>query len=82
MKKKIFAIIAAMMMMAAPAMAQIVILDDEEYYGNRQQGDPSLFVDLPGINNSGEDWYTPVGEGIAVLTVLAGAYLVGKRKKD
>ena len=41
-----------------------------------------LSVDLPGIYDSGEDWFTPVGEGIFVLAGLAGAYLVGKRRKE
>ena len=33
-------------------------------------------------HNSGEDWYTPVGSGSVLLIGLAGAYLLGKRKKD
>ena len=81
MKKKIFAIATLLMLAAAPAMAQVFIMDEDEWNGNRV-GKTSMDVDLPGIYNSGEDWYTPVGEGIVVLAGLAGAYLLGKRKKE
>ena len=83
MKKRIIAIAAALMMATAPAMAQVFIMEEDDYNGKRQNT-PSgqLSVDLPGIYNSGEDWFTPVGEGIFVLAGLAGAYLVGKRRKE
>lgn len=83
MKKRIIAIAAVLMMATAPAMAQVFIMEEDDYNGKRQNT-PSgqLSVDLPGIYNSGEDWYTPVGEGIFVLAGLAGAYLVGKRRKE
>ena len=83
MKKRIIAIAAALMMASAPAMAQVFIMEEDDYNGKRQNT-PSgqLSVDLPGIYNSGEDWFTPVGEGIFVLAGLAGAYLVGKRRKE
>ena len=81
MKKRIIAIAAALMMATAPAMAQVFIMEEDDYNGNRV-GTTSLDVDLPGVYDSGEDWFTPVGEGIFVLAGLAGAYLVGKRRKE
>ncbi len=78
--KKLIAIIAALMLATAPAMAQVFIMDEDEYNNNRA-GSSELNIDLPGWYDSGEDWYTPVGEGIVVLAGLAGAYLLGKRKK-
>ena len=83
MKKRIIAMAAALMMATAPAMAQVFIMEEDDYNGKRQNT-PSgqLSVDLPGIYDSGEDWFTPVGEGIFVLAGLAGAYLVGKRRKE
>lgn len=69
------------MLAAAPAMAQIFIMDDDEY-NNRGYGDDKLIVDNPQVYNSGQDWFTPVGEGVFVLAGLAGAYLLGKRKKE
>lgn len=83
MKKRIIAMAAALMMATAPAMAQVFIMEEDDYIGKRQNT-PSgqLSVELPGIYDSGEDWYTPVGEGLLVLAGLAGAYLVGKRRKE
>ena len=69
-----------MMMFAAPVMAQ-VFLDDEDINGNRA-GSSSMNIPNPGQYDSGDDWYAPVGEGIFVLAGLAGAYLLGKRKKE
>lgn len=36
---------------------------------------------LPGHGESG-DQPAPIGSGIAVLTVLGGAYLIGKKSKE
>ena len=80
MKKRIIAITAALMMLAAPAMAQ-VFLDDEAMNSNRA-GSSSMNIPNPGQYDSGDDWYAPVGEGIALLAGLAGVYLVGKRRKE
>ena len=83
MKKRIIAIAAALMMATAPAMAQVFIMEDDDYNGKRANTPTDeLSFDLPGIYNSGADWYTPVGEGIFMLAGLAGAYLVGKRRKE
>ena len=85
MKKRIIAIAAALMMATAPAMAQVFIMEDDDYNGKRQNTPSSqLSVDLPGIYNSGEDWYTPAGEGIFVLAGMAVLYLMrtyNKRKQ-
>ena len=80
MKKRIIAITAALMLFAAPAMAQIFMTDED--LNNRQGADPEMYVNLPGVYDSGMDWYAPVGEGLVVLAGLAGAYLLGKRRKE
>ena len=80
MKKRIIAITAALMMFAAPAMAQIFMTDED--LNNRQGADPEMYINLPGTYDSGLDWYAPVGEGLVVLAGLAGAYLLGKRRKE
>ena len=80
--KKAIMIAAALMMFAATAKAQVFILDDDEFAKNRTTSDGGMLVDLPQIYNSGEDWYVPAGEGIFVLAGLAGAYLLGKRRKE
>jgi hypothetical protein len=80
--KKAIMIAAALMMFAATAKAQVFIIDDDEFSKNRATSDGGMLVDLPQIYNSGEDWYAPVGEGIVLLAGLAGAYLIGKRRKE
>ena len=80
--KKVIMIAAALMMFAATAKAQVFIIDDDEFTKNRATSDGGMLVDLPQIYNSGEDWFVPAGEGIFVLAGLAGAYLLGKRKKE
>ena len=81
MKKKIIAIAIATMM-AFPATAQI-FLDDEDLNNRADGGNASqLLIDNPSVYDSGEDWFVPAGEGLFVLAGLAGAYLLGKRKKE
>ena len=81
MKKRIITIAAALMLAAAPAMAQVFI-DDDDINNRAGTDDASMYVDNPGIFDSGEDWFVPVGEGIIMLAGLAGAYLIGKRKNE
>ena len=81
MKKRIIAIATVLMMATAPAMAQI-FMTDEDLNNRAGADDPSMYINLPGSFNSGMDWYAPVGEGLVVLAGLAGAYLLGKRRKE
>lgn len=80
MKKKIVTIVVALMLSSIPAMAQVFMTDEE--LQNSRVGTTNFGVDLPGLYNSGEDWYAPVGSGSLLLAGLAGAYLLGKRKKE
>ena len=68
-----------MMAMAMTAKAQVFMMDGDENY--REPEDPQVFINLPQGYGLGVDWYTPVGDGIAVLAALGGAYLLGKRRK-
>ena len=78
MKKRIITIAAALMIAAAPAMAQVFIMEEDEYQGNRA---PAPGAMIP-MQDNPNDQYIPVGEGVFVLAGLAGAYLLGKRKKE
>jgi hypothetical protein len=50
------------------------------FNGNRSGGGPAL---PPGHGLPGnQDGDTPLGTGIAVLAVLGGAYLVGKKRRE
>lgn len=81
--KKLIMTIAIATMLAVPAMAQ-VFLDDEAMTNSRESHDRNSFgVMVPSENVDYDQWkYTPVGEGLLVLVGLAGAYLIGKRKKE
>ena len=95
MKKKIIAIAIAAMI-AVPATAQI-FLDDEDLNNRAGSSEvPGAIIpeqdgssEVPGAIIPEQDVtydqfqpYVPVGEGILLLAGLAGAYLVGKRKKE
>jgi hypothetical protein len=47
--------------------------------GNRNG---NALIDLPITHGSNDDQNAPLGSGIAVLTALGAAYLVGKRRKS
>ena len=77
--KKLIMTIAIATMLAVPAMAQ-VFLDDEAVNSNRATTEgPGAFIPEQNVTH---DQYTPVGEGILLLAGLAGAYLIGKRRKE
>ena len=80
MKRRIIAIAAAMMLFAAPAMSQVFILEDDEWNNKRTGSDsPNQWVPEQNVTY---DQSVPAGEGILLLAGLAGAYLLGKRKKE
>ena len=87
MKTRIIALMAVLMMSLAlvPEMkAQVFMLDYlEEEQSDRVGGVKIEGVDIPTTPLLGItlDQYVPVGSGIVVLTVLGGAYLLGKRKE-
>ena len=84
MRKSIVIVGAFLLLMAvAPqAKAQIFITDEEEYNNSKrnaiEEGQMPFIPEL-GVTN---DQYAPVGSGIAVLGLLGGAYLLGKRKRN
>ena len=82
--KKALLIAAALFMVASlnEAKAQVFIADEEEFMNsNRNVRDESELPFIPelGVTN---DQYAPLGSGIAVLGLLGGAYLIGRRKED
>lgn len=79
MKKRVLTLLAAMMLTAA-ASAQVFVLNDEDNDRTANSGEGISIVN-PGYHNSGEDWYTPVGNGALLLTAMGGAYLLNKKKK-
>lgn len=80
MKKRIITIAALMLMAVVPAMSQVFILEDNEW-NNKRNSQDGFGVMVP-EQDVIYDQYVPVGEGLFVLAGLAGAYLLGKRKKE
>ena len=68
------------MAMSLTMKAQVFMMDGDDNY--REPEDPQVFAGLPENFGLGVDWYTPVGDGIMLLAVLGGAYLLKKRNKD
>lgn len=81
MKKLILAITTILTLASAPAMAQVFLNDDDSYDNRTRLSEGELGVMVPSENVE-IDQYLPVGEGILLLAGLAGAYLVGKRRKE
>lgn len=82
MKKRILTIVALLFMAVVPAMSQVFMTDEESWENQRQaQGAPAISVLVP-KQDVEWDQFVPVGEGMVLLVGLAGAYLLGKRKKE
>lgn len=80
--KKLIMTIAIATMMAVPATAQI-FLDDEDLNNRAGSSEvPGAIIPEQDVTYDQFQPYVPVSEGILMLAGLAGAYLVGKRKKE
>ena len=78
-KKHIFLMVVLFLALTLTSRGQVFLQDDEA--DNRAIADPGLYVDLPNGYGYGVDWYTPAGSGLLLLTVLGGAYLLGKHQE-
>ena len=79
MKKRIM-ILAAALMFAASASAQVFVLEEND---NQREG-TDFNISNPEFGDGTdfyEETYVPVGSGALLLAGLAGAYLLGKKKK-
>ena len=72
-------ILAAALMFAVSASAQVFVLEESD---NQRDGSetPDFNIYNPDFGQ-GTDFYAPVGSGALLLAGLAGAYLLGKKKK-
>lgn len=77
-KKRNILLAALLLTLAAPLRAQVFMMDGDENY--RDPEDPAVFVQLPADYGSGTDYYTPIGNGLMLLTALGGAYLLKKER--
>ena len=77
--KKTITIFSIFLALALPAQAQIFFSEDEQSLRNGTESDLGV-LPLNGVTfDQTNETYTPIGEGIVLLTVLGTAYLLGKR---
>ena len=83
MNKRVLTLAMAMLLAAPAAMAQI-FLDDESLTNRGWLGDMDELGNIIPFHEVEWDQanYAPTGGGILLLTVLGGAYLLGKRRKE
>ena len=82
MKKRIVTILLALFMGAVPTMAQVFIMEDDESMSPRDPESAITFNVIVASQDVANDQFVPLGEGILLLSGLAGAYLLRKRKHD
>lgn len=81
MKKRVFAILTMTFLMVVPATAQI-FLDDESLTNRMGEMDElGNIVPFHGVEWDQANQFAPIGGGVLLLTVLGGAYLLGKSHK-
>lgn len=83
MKKKCIIMLSLMVLLfgSINSHAQVFIMEDDEF--NIRINDGHAEFPFPGMDPAHDTtWdYTPIGNGIWLLGGLAGAYLLGKRKR-
>ena len=83
MKKRIVSIIMAMFMVVGSATAQVFIMEDDDALNQREESSGGIvFNVMVNQQDTNTDQYIPIGEGLLLLSGMAGAYLLRKRKKD
>lgn len=78
--KKILLILTLFIALAAPLRAQVFMMDGEGNY--REPEDPEVFAGLPENYGLGVDWYTPVGDGLLLLSAMGGVFILAKKRRD
>ena len=81
MNKRIVVLLTALLLMVGSMNAQVFIADDE-FEGTMRLEDEDFVLFVPVQGHDGDQFYAPVGSGLLLLTGMAGAYLLKKRKKQ
>lgn len=81
MNKRIVVLLTALLLMVGSMNAQVFIADDE-FEGTMRLEDEEFVLFVPAQGHDGDQFYAPVGSGLLLLTGMAGAYLLTKRKKQ
>lgn len=81
MMKKTVVLLTVLFMAVVPMKAQVFIADDE-FEGMMRQEESEFVLFVPVLAQDGDQSYSPIGNGVLLLTGLGGAYLLTKRKKQ
>ena len=80
MNKNIIVLLTALLLSIGSMKAQIFIADNEfEGMLRQEQDEFVLFAPVQSLDT--DQFYTPIGSGLLLLTGMAGTYLLTKRKK-
>jgi hypothetical protein len=81
--KKSFILLVTMLLMALPMRSQVFLTqEDLDSERDGQWSDIGLIIPIHEQDFDQAEPWAPVGSGIALLTALGGAYLLGKRRKE
>ena len=82
MRKKIITMIMAVFVAVVPTKAQVFIMEDDESLNPRDPNGSITFNVMVPTEDTNTDQYIPLGEGVLLLSGLAGAYLLHHRHKN
>ena len=82
MKKRIVSIIMALFMVMGTATAQVFIMEDDDALNQRDPRGDIIFNVMVNSQDTNTDQYVPIGEGLLLLSGMAGAYLLRRRKNE
>ena len=81
--RKSFMLLVTMLFMAMPMRSQVFLTqEDLDSERDGQWEDIGLIIPIHEQDFDQAEPWAPVGSGIALLTALGGAYLLGKRRKE
>ena len=80
MNKKFVVLLTILLMIVGSSTAQVFIADDE-FEGVLRNGESEYVLFAP-VQGHDAHQFTPIGDGLLLLTGIAGAYLLSKRRKQ
>lgn len=82
MRKRFITLLLAVFVAVGPALAQVFIMEDDDAMNVRDPEGSIVFNVMVSPQDSNTEQFIPLGEGLLMLSGLAGAYLLRKRKHD
>ena len=67
--------------LAIPTQAQVFMVDEDAYNNRQSESDINAVIPYHFVEIDQENSYAPLGEGLALLVAMGGAYALAKRRK-